>query len=69
MGELNNFIIKERVLTLVINEKSYILNPDSISISDPAEKDVSKYKFYPSILLINEKAVNQDKLFFKPISK
>ena len=33
------------------------------------EKAISKYKFHPSILLINEKIVNQDNFSFKPISK
>ena len=39
------------------------------NISDPTEKAISKYKFHPSILLINDKIVNQDKFSFKPISK
>ena len=66
--ELNNFF-KETVSTLDINENSYILNPDSINISDSIEKAINKYKFHPSILLINDKIVNQDKFSFKPISK
>ena len=41
----------------------------SIKISDPIEKDINKNKFYPCILLINDKIVNQDKFSFKPISK
>ena len=52
--ELNNFF-KEAVLTLDVNENSYIINPDSTNISDPIEKARSKYKFHPSILLINGK--------------
>ena len=32
-------------------------------------KAISKYKFHPSILPINDKTVNQDKFSFKPISK
>ena len=35
--ELNNFF-KEAVSTLDVNENSYIINPDSINISDPVEK-------------------------------
>ena len=66
--ELNNFF-REAVSTLDINENSYIINLDSINISDPIEKGKSRYKFHPSILLINDKIVNQDKFFFKPISK
>ena len=66
--ELNNFF-KEAASTLDVNENSYIINPDSINISDPIEKAISKYKFHPSILLINDKIVNQDKFSFKPISK
>ena len=38
-------------------------------MSDPIEKTISKYKFHPSIVLINDKIVNQDKFSFKPISK
>ena len=63
--ELNNFF-KEAVSTLDINENSYIINPDSINISDPIEKAISKYKFHPCILRINVKIVNQDKFSFKP---
>ena len=66
--ELNNFF-KEAVSTLDVNENSYIINPDSINISDLIEKAISKYKFHPSILPINDKIVNQDKFSFKPISK
>ena len=66
--ELNNFF-KEAVSNLDVNENSCIINPDSTNISDPIEKAISKYKFHPSILLINDKIVNQDKFSFKPISK
>ena len=66
--ELNNFF-KEAVSILNVNENSCIINPDSINISDPIEKAITKYKFHPSILLINNKIVNQDKFSFKPISK
>ena len=63
------FSIKEAVSTLDVNENAYIINPGSINISDPIEKALSKYKFHPSILLINDKVVNQDKFSFKPVSK
>ena len=66
--ELSNSF-KESVSTLDINENSYIINPDPINISDPIGKAISKYKFYPSILLINDNIVTQDKASFKPISK
>ena len=66
--ELNTFF-KEAVSTLDVNENSYIINTDSINISEPIEKAISKYKFHPSILLVNDKIVNQDKFSFKPISK
>ena len=52
--ELNNFF-KEAISTLDFNENSYIINLDSINISDPIEKAISKYKFHLSILLINDK--------------
>ena len=35
--ELNNFF-KEAVSTLDVNENSYLINPDSINISDTTEK-------------------------------
>ena len=38
--ELHN-LFKEAVSTLDVNEKSYIINPHSINISDPIEKAVS----------------------------
>ena len=66
--ETNNFF-KEDVPTLDVNENSFIINPNSIIISYPTEKAISKYKFHPSILLINDKIVNQNKFSFKLISK
>ena len=45
--ELNGFF-KEAVSTLDVNENSYIIDPDSINISDPIEKAISKYKFHPN---------------------
>ena len=41
--ELNNFL-REAVSTLDINENSYIINPESINISDPIEKAVSIWR-------------------------
>ena len=56
--------------TLDVIENSYIINPDSKNISDPIEKAISKHKFIPSMLLINDNIVNQEIFFtFKPISK
>ena len=67
--QLNNFF-KEAVSTLDVNEDSYIINPENgVHISDPIEKAITKFKFHPSILLINDNIVNQDKFSFKPISK
>ena len=67
--ELNNFF-KEAVSTLDVNEDSYITNTQNgIHISDPIEKAITKFKFHPSILLIHDKIVNQDKFSFKSISK
>ena len=42
--ELNNFF-KEAVSTLDVNENSYIINPDSINISDPIEKAIESINF------------------------
>ena len=46
-----------------------MINSDSIDISGPIEKVISKYKFHRSISIINGKIVNQDKFSFKSISK
>ena len=66
--ELNNFFM-EAVSTLDVNENSYIINSDSINISDAIEKAISKYEFHTSISLINDKIVHQDKFSFEPISR
>ena len=66
--ELNNFF-KDAVPFLYINENSNIINPDSINITDHIEKGMSKYKFHPSNLIVNDKIVNQEKFSFKPTSK
>ena len=41
--ELNNFL-REAVPTLDINENSYIINPESINISDPIQKALSMWR-------------------------
>ena len=66
--ELKNFF-KEAVSTLDVNENSYIITRDSINISDPIEKAISKCEFNPSILLVNDNVINQGNFSFKPISK
>ena len=66
--KLDNFF-KEAVSTSHINENSYITIPDSIDISDHVGKAISKYKFHASMLLLNDKIINQVKLPFKPIPK
>ena len=40
MEELNNFF-KEAISTWDVNENSFIINPDSINISDPIERALS----------------------------
>ena len=64
----NNFF-KEAVSTLDINENSYIINSDSINISNVIETAIRIYKSDRSIFIINGKVANQDKFSFKPISK
>ena len=63
--KLSNFL-KEALWTLDINKNPYIINPDPVNISNPNEKTISKFKFHRSILLINDKIVNQGKFSFKP---
>ena len=60
--ELKNFF-KEAVSTLDVDENSYIFTPDSINISDPIEKAISKCEFNPSTLLVNDKVINQGKFY------
>ena len=65
--ELNKFF-KEAVSTLDVNKNHYMINLDSLNISDPIEGAISNYEFHPSTFLINDKIVKQDKFSFKPIS-
>ena len=51
------------------NKNTYIINHNSGSLSDPVEKAICKYKFYPSILLIKSKLENQKLFLFQPKSK
>ena len=61
--ELNTFF-KNAVSNLNINENTYIINHNSGNLSDPVDKTICKYKFYPSILLIKIKLENQISLQF-----
>ena len=47
----------------------YTMKHDSGNLLDSVNKAICKYKFHPSILLIESKLENQNLLFFQPISK
>ena len=63
--KLNTFF-KNAVLNLNVNESRYIINHDSGNLSDPVDKDICKYKFHPSILLIKKSQKIRDSLRFNP---
>ena len=56
MSEEQSSIFKNATKSLQINENPYIINEES-DITDPIIKAISKYKYHPSILLINIKVV------------
>ena len=57
--ELNKFF-KNAVSTLNIKENRFITNRSSDGITDPVDKAIDKYKFHPSILLIQKHLKNHD---------
>ena len=57
--ELNKFF-KNAVSTLNIKENSFITNRPLDGITDPIDKAIDKYKFHPSILLIQKHIKNDD---------
>ena len=61
--ELNKFF-KNAMSTLNIKENSFITNRSSDGITDPIYKTIDKYKFHPSILLIQKHKKNHDVFFF-----
>ena len=52
--ELNTFF-KNAVSTLDINENSSIINQNFQNFDDPVDRAIVKYKYHPSIILINQK--------------
>ena len=64
--ELNKFF-KNAVSTLNTKENRLITNRSSDSITDPADKVIDKYKFHPSILLIQKHLKNHDIFSFKTV--
>ena len=63
--ELNKFF-KNAVSTLNNLENRFITNRSSDGITDPIDKAIEKYKFYPRILLI-QKHLNHDVFSFKKV--
>ena len=64
--ELNKFF-KNAVSTLNIKEKSFITSRSLDGITDPIDKAIDKYKFHPSILLIQKHLKNHDVFSFKTV--
>ena len=64
--ELNKFF-KNAVSTLNIKENSFITNRPLDGITDPIDKAIDKYKFHPSILLIQKHLKNHDVFSFKTV--
>ena len=64
--ELNKFF-ENALSTLNIKENRLITNRSSDSITDPVDKTIDKYKFHPSILLIQKHLKNRDVFSFKTV--
>ena len=64
--ELNKFFMNA-VSTLNIKENRFITNRSSDGITDPVDKAIDKYKFHPSILLIQKHLKNHDIFSFKTV--
>ena len=64
--ELNKFF-KNAVTTTNIKENSFITNRPLDGIIDPIDKAIDKYKFHPSILLIQKHLKNHDVFSFKTV--
>ena len=64
--ELNKFF-KNAVSTLNIEENRFITNRSSDGITDPVDKALDKYKFHPSILLIQKHLKKHDIFSFKTV--
>ena len=64
--ELNKFF-KNAVSTLNIKGNSFITNRSLDGITDPIDKAIDKYKFYPTILLIQKHLKSHDVFSFKTV--
>ena len=64
--ELNKFF-KNVVSALNIKENRFITNRSSDGITDPVDKAIDKYKFHPSILLMQKHLKNHDIFSFKTV--
>ena len=58
---------KNAVSTFDIKENSFITNRSLDGITDPIDKTINKYKFHPSILLLQKHLKNQDVFSFKTV--
>ena len=63
--ELNNFF-ENATKALNVRENSYLT--EKSELSDPVNKSISKYRNYPSILLIKDKMRNPTAFSFKEAS-
>ena len=68
MAEELNIFFKNAVSTLDINENSSIINQNFQNFDDPVHRAIEMYKYHPSIILIKQKIVSQNKFSFEPVN-
>ena len=68
IAEELNIFFKNTVSSLDIKENSSIINQNFQKIDDPVDKAIKMYKYYLSIILINNKVGNQNKFSFEPVA-
>ena len=66
--ELNEFF-KNAVSALNVKENRIITNRSSDVSTEPIDKAIDKYKFHPSILLIQKHVKNEMFFSFKTVEK
>ena len=65
--ELNTFL-KNTVSTLDLDESSSIINQNFQNVDDSVDTAIEIYKYQPSIILINDKADNQNNFSFESVA-
>ena len=65
--ELNTFL-KNIVSTLDIDKSSSIINQNFQNVDDSVDTAIEMHKYHPSIILINDKADNQNNFSFESVA-